>query len=190
MKKNWLLLLVLSCLLQSCLISLHPLYTNDTLVYKPELLGTWKDSDGLKWKFSAIEGDSVKPYYQVILQKGGKKKYYTGHLVQLGDQLYLDVLPKETAKSSSYKLLGDMAYYLPTHNYLKLTISANTLVVSMFNTDYLDQLYKDGKTNLSREKLENGSYLINASTADLQAFFRQFATHPDAFQQPSTLMKQ
>jgi hypothetical protein len=60
----------------------------------------------------------------------------------------------------------------------------------MFNTDYLDQLYKDGKTNLSREKLENGSYLINASTAELQAFFRQFAIHPDAFQQPSTLKKQ
>jgi hypothetical protein len=190
MKKNWLLLLVLSCLLQSCLISLHPLYTPDTLVYKPELLGTWKDSEGLKWTFEPSGEDSVKTYYHLSLQKKGKKKYYTAHLVTLNENMYLDVLPKANKKSNSYELMGELAYFVPTHNFIRLTTTGNSITVSLFSTDYLDQLYKDGKTNLGREKLENNDYLINASTAELQAFFKKFGGIKEAFQDPTTMVKQ
>ncbi|MDW3195960.1 MAG: hypothetical protein R8G66_26530 [Cytophagales bacterium] len=51
------LFVLVMCLLSSCVYSLFPIYTEDTVIFEAALLGTWEDSEGYKITFQRFSDD-------------------------------------------------------------------------------------------------------------------------------------
>ena len=97
-------------LLNSCVYSLFPIYTDDTLVYFPELLGRWEiegDEDYIEFSNLPTEKDifggssenesgELKTVinYRVVIMDDGDKKDFVGHIAEIGDDFFLDLYRK------------------------------------------------------------------------------------------------
>ena len=100
-------------------LSLHPLYTEDKLVFEPSISGAWVGEDGEeRWVF----GKSGDKSYQMIIYpvtyisgKGtlGEPAEFKAHLVKLGDFLFLDICPED------YEIKNDMfeLHLIPGHTF-------------------------------------------------------------------------
>jgi hypothetical protein len=119
--KNRLLLVLLTLLSLSataCLWSVHPLYTNETAVFEPGLLGVWATADGEKTVIIQHGDDNSYEitYVQEDLSEGASGKY-RGRLVRLGEDLFLDVYPDKKAVEALMEA-KPVWYLLPTHTVL------------------------------------------------------------------------
>ena len=116
--------------------SLQPLYSDNdpNLAYEPALDGTWKNESN---ESISITGDSKSQTYRLEWVREGSSAgpqphidfdfTYSGRLVQLGADRFLDAVPE-----------GDgIAGSLPAHNVFKISVDDDTLVLSPLNVEWL-----------------------------------------------------
>ncbi len=187
-------LLIAALFALSCVRSLQPLYTGKDLVFRKELLGTWKEADGSNtWRF---EQAGPRKYrltqfqrtYQEGFMKGdsvpGDSAVFDAHLVQLGDYLFLDVFPEPlTCRNDYYKI-----HFLPVHTFTRLWIEESRLTMSMMDGDWLKKLIDEGKLKIAHETI-HGQIVLTASTAVLQRLVISFAEDEEAFPEPGELVR-
>ncbi|MCH7691023.1 MAG: hypothetical protein IIA17_08270, partial [candidate division Zixibacteria bacterium] len=90
--KSLAILSLVSLFLVGCIPSLHPLYTENELVYEPSLLGIWtEEGGGISYEF--IKNDSSS--YTMIYTEDSIPSDFTAHLLKLGDNLFLNLQPDE-----------------------------------------------------------------------------------------------
>jgi hypothetical protein len=175
-------------MLSGCFIkSLNPFYTDKDVVYDSSIIGTWQDSDSSKWiiKRHTNMYNSTDNSYQVkIIQKDGEKCNYNVHLFRLNNQLYLDFFPYGSIGSNSIVEENIVA----THSIAKVMYTSKTIKVQWFNEVWMEQLLKQNKIRIKHEKINEkdtggytSSYLLTASTKDLQKFIIKYGNDPLAF---------
>ena len=134
----WLAALTLSFLLTSCVPSLNPLYTPETLVFREDLLGVWKEKpqDKESWNFAKADEQSYK--VTIIEAGGGEISKLEGRLVKLENSLFLDLSPSEDGLED--KDLGAFfkAALIPGHLILKVKIGSK-LELQTLNPDALKE---------------------------------------------------
>ncbi len=153
-------------LLSGCwIVSVHPLYTNDTLTYDERLVGIWNAEDTTlvvlaagDRKYGVQYIDTKHPRHTTLLE---------AQLVKLGDQLYLDVYPSPEVDA------GDETHRIAVHSFWKVSLDGDKLILTPINSDWLDkQLEKDAAT-IRTAPLQRAT-LLTASTAELQEFVRRY----------------
>jgi hypothetical protein len=116
------ILAAISFLFSSCLISLHPLYTEDTIVHEPLLAGEWLEATDTSatstWIFRpkksnisirvsendrttvTLKSDTgMEGHYELAHFTDDSSNYlYDAVLLQLGDTYFLDVFPESSIK--------------------------------------------------------------------------------------------
>jgi hypothetical protein len=114
MKKCYCVLIALLACLTGCMPvdSLNPLYTGKDTFFDESLLGTWIGPDngeegGLE--FSRLNENGKEAYKLTMTDKKDSgecdRTVYYGHLVKLGDRLFMDVVPEKwEARNDSYSL--------------------------------------------------------------------------------------
>lgn len=201
------LLLILA---QSCITSLYPLYTDSTLVQKKELLSTWKDKEGMYWKFSKVDDSKL---YELRCRSGNYYAIYAAGMVKIGDNYFLDVQlsqeptsDEEEARikkleanakdkgldiSGSKDKVANLAYNIPGHNFYKLAFKGEKIYVYPFNDEYMEELFKQRKIRIKHEKVEESLTVLTASTNELQEFFKKYGSDPKLFKddEPKVLSK-
>lgn len=167
------LLTVLALLLPGCIPSLHPLYTKEDSVFEPQLLGPWVQDDGKnQWTFTK-EGEKA---YSVVYTEDGNPAKFDGHLVKLGNALFLDLFPKDPPiKNHFYGM-----HLVPAHTFLKLTLHQDQLRMAAMNPDWLSKKMEAGEVTIKHEKIE-GAVVLTASTGELQEFVGMYADDREAF---------
>lgn len=209
MKKIFFVALLL-LLMQSCITSLYPLYTDATLVQKKELLATWKDKEGMYWKFSKVDDSKL---YELRCRSGNYFATYATGMVKIGDNYFLDVQmdqqpisDEEEAKnkkaeadaknspvngSNSKDNVGHLAYNIPGHNFYKLAFKGEKIYVYPFNDEYMEDLFKQRKIRIKHEKVESSLMVLTASSNELQEFFKKYGSDPKLFKddEPKVLSK-
>lgn len=68
------------CILSSCVYSLFPIYTEETIIFEPALLGTWEDNDGYKITFYRFSDETPK----TVSPANKEKTVYTDSLIGEG----------------------------------------------------------------------------------------------------------
>lgn len=177
MKKIRFLFVSLIFLLPSCIPSLHPLYTPDTLVFEPALLGTWENDDD-PFVFKQL-GEKA---YLLDASTGDKVEQYKVHLVKLGEHYFLDFY----ARDSNNFLSGDNDYGVAakvrTHTFAKVKWGDNKLEIRHFaENEWLEQLFEQRRIRIKHEVLEDGAIILTAGPKELQKFFLKYADDPNAF---------
>jgi hypothetical protein len=178
MKKLWLMAVLTALVFSSCIFSLHPLYTEDTKLFREDLLGKWsQNEDDEEWLFERMKEDP-KGYWLSHTQDGQTNRY-EAYLVKLDDHLFLDL--RQEMPDSAEEQLGSLAFFLPTHNFFKLEFeNPNALKVNFFDGEHLEELFEQRRIRIRHEFVED-SYILTASSQELQKFFAKYADDEEAF---------
>jgi hypothetical protein len=185
--------------------SLHPLYTEQDIVFEPGLVGRWNDDDEAVWAFSRGDGDG---YNLVITDDEGNRDPFIAYLVKIEGNLFLDLLPGTT------KLEGTEFYkslFLPVHTFCHIKQIEPTLQMRAPDLGWLEALLEEDPGAIRHEKIQNEivappasgaeapgnvprrkmqyEIILTAPTKDLQAFLIEHLHDKDAFGEQSNMKR-
>lgn len=195
MRTTFLMLLVVMLTMASgCVRSLHPLYTEEDLVYRRELLGTWTEQDTAgTWTFTR---SGEKRYKLTHRQKGyqqgfmhsetvpGDSATFEVHLAQFGDFLFMDLFPEPLERRNDLCKV----HWIPVHTFSRVWLENDALKMSMLSTEWLEAMIDEGLLKVAHERIED-EIVLTASTEVLQKLVISFANDPEAFPEPRVLYK-
>jgi len=177
-----LLFYLLAALLGGCIpvMSLHPLYTEEDVVFEANLIGTWMDDpDNPKttWEFSRAVAKE-KAYKLVYSDEEGKKGAFVVHLVKLKNRLFLDVFPdqfpSEQQDWENMKWAYNFFFFEPAHTFIKIDSIEPQLKMRRTICDDMKELLKEDP-NVVKHELVEDKIILTASTKELQAFVLKYA---------------
>jgi hypothetical protein len=182
MKTQTIGLLVIAACLIGCVPSLHELYTSDTLVYDPTLVGTW-EVDKTAWHF---DGDPNSKSYKILITEKTdsetKESPLVGHLVDLKGKRYLDLYPDEKVKLNT----GDWFTFhlLPVHTFLVLNKKDGQFTLAVMNPDTIKDIVTKTPKCIKHETIQEGRVVLTASPKELQAFIAKNTDVKEFFGDP------
>ncbi|MFC1573810.1 hypothetical protein ACFL30_01350 [Candidatus Latescibacterota bacterium] len=152
-----------------CLVtSIHPLYFEEDVVFKPELLGTWSmKDDNSNWMFKE---DKDNTYKLIIFDEKTSGKF-EAHLLRLGEYMFLDIFPEEPEESMN------VMYYLhlvPVHSFFKVTLAGDSLALGNVDLELFEDWVEQKKADIKYEHFDD-RYLLTAPTKELQEFYMKRA---------------
>lgn len=165
----------LALLIAGCVppISLHPLFTDEELIFEPALLGTWLLEQKGDWcTFEKADGKE----YRLTCVVEGDRAEFEAHLLRLGPHTFLDTYPD----NASYENGLFFAHLAPGHIFSRVSLEGNSLKLAQMDDEWLGKMLKAGTVKISHERFQDGLFLT-APTAELQAFFLEHADNADAF---------
>ncbi len=161
-------------------MSLHPLYTEEDVVFEEKLLGTWVDDpDDPKttWEFSHAEAEE-KAYKLIYSDGEGKKGSFGVHLVKLGNRLFLDVFPDQFPSEQQDWEKMNWAYnyffFESAHTFIKIDSIEPQLKMRRTVSDDMKELLKEDPNVIKHELVED-KIILTASTKELQVFVLKYA---------------
>jgi len=167
-------------------LSLHPLYTEDELIFEEKLLGTWtKDEEEIKFKFENAK-DNEQNSYDLTFSDGNRKGKFTAHLVKIDEMLFLDVYPQDLDLERETL---DLRQFLtvPAHMFIKIEQIEPRLRFLILDPDKIEEML-DVLPNLLKHEIVKEYYLLlTASTKELQEFMKEHANDEDLFGEASDL---
>jgi hypothetical protein len=186
-----LLVILMALILSGCLVkALHPFYKESDVVFEPALIGKWLDNDSSLWtieqkKVSFLGPEkNVNSYKIIFSEKKDEESEFDVHLFKLNDQIYVDFIPVnvKVPDLTSYHLVS-------VHSIAKIDISTDSLSLKWFNESWLAGLFENNKIRIPHETIpgENGdnTYVLTASTDELQKFIIKYGNDPNAFKDNS-----
>ena len=154
-------------------LSLHPLYTDEEVIFNPALVGAWGEAgDGLIFIFGKTEENVYSVTVLGIGSSNGDSLSLEGRLIQLDSHLFMDVTSKEE----------DIENFLavPVHAFLRLSLEGDSLGIAYMDDSWLEDILGQDKEQIKHEQLK-GSILLTASAKELQQFVLKYAEDEEAF---------
>jgi hypothetical protein len=165
------LLRLLTCLaaaacLSGCAVSVRPLYTDRLVVSEPSLAGAWQGSKETLTFVKCEDTERTYRAYDLHMVTGEEVTLWRARLVKLGDDLYLDLLPREPTLPNLQKMV-----IMPLHMISRVTVAPDELTVQCdYDMGKLRTILRaDPLTHVNRGE----QVVITASTAELQEFFKK-----------------
>lgn len=201
MKKQNIILVLLAIIfcIQSCLPSLHPLYTEKDLIFVEDLLGTWGQEDepheaGNKLELSSSDGEiwrfekaGEKEYTLIQVDDQGAEGKFEVRILKLGKYHFMDFMPLNASKKEKVNEFWSY-HYVPVHTFAKIELTEEHLIIQMFNPEFLQELLENKKIRIKNEKVGEG-YLLTAGTEELQKFVMKYAEEEKAYIEATSLKR-
>jgi len=172
MKTKKMAFYLLATMLGGCVLpSLHPLYTDEDLIFQEKLIGKWLEVEDNKiWEFKAAGGESYK-----LRVFDGKEGRFEAHLVKLEDMLFLDLFPDDPhlEQCDFYK-----DHLLPVHTFMKVDQIDPNLQLRTMNPEP-EPLKED--PNLLKCEHVGDCLVLTAPTEELQQFVIEYANAEGVF---------
>lgn len=192
MKIKKILFFVLAALLGGCfpVASLHPVFTQEDLIFEQKLLGTWVDdpnSPETTWEFKRLdepERAGKNAYKLIFSDKEDRKGSFVAHLARLENNLFLDLypseLPWEPKDPNKVEWVYNTLFLIPAHTFIKVDSIRPQLKMRLTVEDKMEELLKEDP-NAVRHASTEDRLVLTASTKDLQAFVLKYADDSRAF---------
>lgn len=177
-------------LLNACIPSVNPFYTEKDLVFDSRLLGKWetKNAKG-NLDICQFEKLGTNSYKLAITQDNGAKRgIFKVHLFKLGNEYFLDLIPSQCEFAPNQADLVSVSMF-PGHLLAHVTKFEPELELAFFDFDWLATYLKENPTALAHRK-ENEAILLTADTAALQQFVLRHLAQGKLFQKPNTLVRE
>lgn len=157
----------LAVLLGACVPSLHPFFTDRDLISDPTLLGRWQHGDNA-WEFSPGEGKAL----HVTLSEGRpdrrKEASFVGHLFQLGEHPFLDLVPDKLELASGQSELVKAAL-IPGHLLIRVRTEGARRQLLWCDPGWVDRFLVANPRALAHRR-SGETLALTATTPELQAF--------------------
>jgi len=159
----------LALLLGGCVPSLHPLFTDEEIIFDANLVGVWGEPNSKNfWEFQPVVNS--KKYDVICTDDKGIGKF-DGRLGKIGNKTYLDIYPDEpnVIGNDFYK-----SHLMGIHTFAEIDISKNGLKLNFMNPDNTEKLLKAEPNSIKFEEVDN-RIVLTASTKELQAFILKYS---------------
>jgi hypothetical protein len=185
----------LAALMGGCVpvVSLHPLFTKETVAFDEKLLGTWADDaydPDATWQFSRLEEaahedlpealkETPKKLYRLRLTDDeGRSGSFVACMVRLGEHRFLDVYPDTYPSGQNdmgqTKMVYNAFLFLRVHTIVRIQSLGNELKLRLTNDEGLAKLIDAEPGAVGHEVVDDRS-VLTASTEELQAFVVKYA---------------
>jgi len=176
------IVLAIGFLAAGCVPSLHPLYTDEDVVFEAGLVGAWvqENADGM-WVFAQKPGENAYTLVQTEDEATGK---FEVHLVRLGEHLFMDLYPEDPEpeiKNGFYKM-----HLMPVHTFWKVTIEDDVVTLTGLDPQWLPKAIEEKKVEITSTQVQD-AIVLTAGTKELQEFILKQADNEDAFIDPLVL---
>jgi hypothetical protein len=199
----------LALLLVGCvpIVSLHPLFTKDSLVFEEKLLGAWvegTDTPQVRWEFARLEASAAerlpallreeiaKCYRLTIEDREGRRGSFAACLVKLQDKLFLDVLPDRFPSgeqdAEQMKLAYNAFFFAPVHTFVRVGAIGDSLKLRLTDDAGFKKLLDAEPKAVKYDTIDDRS-VLTASTQELQAFLAKYADDERLFPNEITLKR-
>jgi len=166
---------LLAVMLGGCVLpSLHPLYTDEELIFEEKLIGKWSDGNDI-WEFREGEGEN---YQMRVLDGEWKEGQFVAHLVKLGDMFFLDIFPDGVTLGEPQAFYG--FHILPVHTFMKVEQIEPKLQLRAMDYDKVSEMLEEDPNLLKHEVVED-RIVLTASTEQLQEFIVEYANEEGVF---------
>jgi len=187
MRNTRLIVSVLGCLLAGALSgcyvqSLQPAYTDKTIAYDPDLIGTWVSAEDEEYVFTL--SDTTRGMYTLVSDQSGASARFEAALFQVGGAAFLDIYPEAPETENTFY----MDHLLRVHDILRVQLDADTLWVQDFDAEWLQSAIDKKKVKVSSVPLD-GAVLLTGSTPELEAFITKYAKVKEAFSEPAKFVR-
>ena len=182
-------------LLNSCLTTLHPIFTEKDLVFDPRLVGKWSNTEDastatyrlthaneLKSLSTALQRNASRIYMLEERDAQGKlKSKQYAFMVKLGTYYYMDFYPaglKENGVQDEFFA----THFVPMHSIYRIRFkNTHSFDIQQLDAKYLETLIKNKKIRIKHEVTEDGGYVITAPTEELQKYIVKYSDIPEAY---------
>ena len=209
MKAKRLAFCLVATLLAGCvpIVSLHPFFTKETIVFEEKLVGTWvKDPNDpeVTWKFSRLDEsaakgpleewkeDITKFYGLEITDQDGRKGVFAACLVKLGDRQFLDVFadrfPSGEQDVEKMPLAYNGFFFVPVHTVIRIDAIGDKLVLRVTDDDQFKDLIQASPAAVKHEMVDDRP-ILTASTKELQEFVAKFSSDERLFPNDLALVR-
>lgn len=169
----WITLIGAALASLGCVVpTLHPLFTEDDLVFDAQMIGPWAEDDETLWVFEK----SSKPSYRLVIADNTEMSLFDAHLLQLGSHRFLDLYPRTGSLDETFH----GSHLLPVHTFYKVSFEGDSLQLVPMALDWLEEMIEAGSIQVAHAWPE-GDLLLTASTRELQELVLLFADDPAAF---------
>jgi hypothetical protein len=179
------MLLLISIMLSTagCIVlSIHPLHTKETVVFKSELIGSWyNEEEKSQLVFEKSEENSYLLTY-TEKRSSGKFKVY---VIQLHDALILDLYPEDLSDMNEFYRI----HFMPMHSFARIWMEQDKIRFSILSYKWLKDSLEQKKIKIKYE-LEDDVYILTASTSELQKFIMKYVNSAEAFPEPLPFTRQ
>ena len=172
------LLLLSGCIVQS----LHPLYTDENVIFDTRLIGQWSEEGSEEiWEFSRLD---EKRYGCVVYVDEDEKGMLEARLLTIKGKMFFDFFPTEPDWPSGifYQL-----HLMPVHTFAFVEQIEPTLQIRFPNMDWLQELLEKNPDAIRHEKRGKHDVILSASTEVLQTFWLAHIDTEGAFDKPIDL---
>ena len=174
---------ILLTLSAGCIRSLHPLYTDQDVIFNSDLVGCWSQDDSKDtWEFSK---QNENEYQLVYTDKEGKSGTFVVHLLRIDGKMFLDLFPGDSE-------LKHNAFYqrhiLPVHTIAYVKQIRPTLQMIFPDPNWLKKLIAGNPEAIRHEKIHD-EIILTASTKALQKFWLKHLDTKGAFGEPSNMKR-
>ncbi len=137
--------------------SVYPLYTDQTAVAEPRLVGAWQTKDGNGQMFVKMTGD--RRYRLTYLDDNGEASLWEFRVVKLGQASVADMMRMQE---------GDL---IPLHHFLALSFDGGLLKVWFLDSSPLRE--RAGREGLAYVRDKKDEVVLTATTASLIDFLKR-----------------
>ncbi|HEX6791872.1 MAG TPA: hypothetical protein VF247_11230 [Candidatus Krumholzibacteria bacterium] len=180
------ILVALACALAAsmgCYVqSIQPLYTDKTMKFDADLVGTWVSDEDEEYVFTM--SDTTRGMYTLLSDEAGATARFQAALLELGGAAFMDICPEAPETENTFY----MDHLLRVHNILRVEMDADTLWVSDFDVEWLQTMLNKNRLRLAHVPLD-GAILLTGSTAELQTFVARYAKTQAAFSEPAKFIR-
>ncbi len=169
-------------LLTGCVpqLSLQPLYTDDTLVFEPNLVGTWLEENGEGVFLFEPADDNAYRLTVVIDEKGDyQSSTYAAHLARVGSEYYLDLAPSSEAYEGVFRKEVHPSL-LPGHIICWLRWEGESLEIRFLDDDWVERVVREGRLELSHIEIA-GDVVLTGAPEELQELLEKYGDDEAAF---------
>jgi len=170
-------------LMAGCIPSVHPLYTQQDLIFDPSLVGEWAGKDGKQtWTFTK-SGENA--YKVLCVDEKGMKGEFAAHLLKVGERRFLDFYPADPhlQQNDFYT-----CHLLPVHTFMRVQRQEDTLQMAFMKPDWIKKHLQENPAAIKHEKVDDG-VLLTAQPKELQAFLIKHDKTPDAWDECGSLTR-
>lgn len=128
-----------------------------------------------------MNGDTLDNSYKIVFkEKQGIETKFHAHLFSLGGNQFIDFYVIDESENDMYEI-----HMIPAHTLAKIKVG-RSLEIKWFNEEWLKKLFEENRIKISHEKLklygdDEESYILTASTDELQKFLLKYGDDSNAF---------
>ncbi len=164
---------LLAGILGGCVVqSVHPLFTENELIFDANLVGIWSPTDSNEaWQFTRNTAKDSKEYQLVYTDSDGKKGTFLAGLGTVGQDRYLNIYPEEPNLPQNGGFYKN--HLLAMNSFIKIKLSVPTLTGQTMDYENVKKLLEK-KPKLLKHEIRGDELILTASTKELQKFMLKY----------------